>query len=62
MKDKTKAIGILCAALLIVAVAGCSRVNEPWVPNKNTLQKERARPAALEQELRGRLANNQVDR
>lgn len=62
MKKKAKAISILCAALLTVATAGCSRVTEPWVPNEDTLKEERARPAEQQQDLRGRLITSQVDR
>jgi hypothetical protein len=62
MQKKAKAIGILCAGLLTVATAACSRVNEPWVPNSDTLKEERARPADQQQDLRGRLMTSQVDR
>jgi hypothetical protein len=50
---------ILLAALLI---GGCSRIQEPWVQDKDLLVQERSRSAEQTQELQHRLLRVQSDR
>lgn len=62
MKAKTRATGFVVLAVSLLALAGCSRVQEPWVPSKSYLQNERDRTADEQQQLRERLLYNQTDR
>jgi hypothetical protein len=53
---------ILCAMLMLSSVAGCTRIEEPWVRDPGQLKQERSVSQAHERELRLRAALYQRDR
>lgn len=53
---------LLGIAIALAALAGCSKVQEPWVPSKDYLKAERERSPEEQQQLRERALYNQVDR
>jgi len=52
---------VLLAAVLLLAT-GCQQIREPWVREGNSLEQERMRSDAAQQELRHRLLWVQTDR
>jgi hypothetical protein len=54
-------VGLWVVAVLLIAAPGCAPIHEPWVPD-NQLKQERSRSPELQQELRLRLAETQIDR
>lgn len=54
--------GFIVLAVGLLGLAGCSKVQEPWVPSKSYLQDERSRTGEEQQQLRERLLYNQTDR
>ena len=54
-------VGLWVVAVLLIAATGCAPIHAPWVPD-NQLKQERSRSPELQQELRLRLAETQIDR
>jgi hypothetical protein len=48
-------------AVILIMAPGCAAIHEPWVPD-NQLKQERYRSPELQQQLRLRLAETQIDR
>jgi hypothetical protein len=57
-----KLVYCIVAAALVIAVAGCSRVQEPWAVGNDHLKAERARTADTQEALLHRLWSVQTDR
>ncbi len=53
MRDKL--VYLLLAAFGLVILAGCAKVEEPWVPNESLLKQERMRSPEQQAALRHRL-------
>lgn len=62
MRSKTTAKAIVACALGLVFLAGCQRVEEPWVNNKPQWKQERFKTNLPDAQLRHRLEYSQVDR
>ena len=54
-------VGLWVVAVLLTVAPGCAAIHEPWV-HDNQLKQERSRSPELQQELRLRLAETQIDR
>ncbi len=52
---KNRVIGLLLVVAGILALTGCSRIEEPWVLTEDQLKTERERPPEQQQALRQRL-------
>lgn len=52
----------MAVGLMLALAAGCTQIQEPWVPNPDQLKAERSRPPELQQALRVRQAETQRDR
>jgi hypothetical protein len=50
-----KFVYLLLVALGVVTLAGCAKVEEPWVPSENLLKQERTRSHEQQAALRNRL-------
>lgn len=50
-----RVIGLLLVAAGVMALTGCSRIEEPWVQAKDQWKTERERPPEQQQALRQRL-------
>jgi hypothetical protein len=48
-------------AVILIMAPGCTAIHEPWVPD-NQLKQERYRSSELQQQLRRRLMETQIDR
>jgi hypothetical protein len=57
-----KGIVVLCAILMLSSVAGCARIEEPWVSGPGQLKQERSISPEQEKGLRERAALYQRDR
>ena len=53
MRDKL--VHVLLVACGLVILAGCAKVEEPWVPSENQLKQERTRTPEQQAALRHRL-------
>ena len=59
---EAKIVTYILAFCLLAFVAGCQRVQEPWVRGPEQLKEERFRTAQAQMELRDRLIRVQTDR
>jgi hypothetical protein len=57
-----KGIVVLCAVLMLPSLAGCARIEEPWVRDADQLKQERSVSPEQERRLRLRAALYQRDR
>jgi hypothetical protein len=54
-------VGLFIAAVVLMTASCCAPIHEPWVPD-HQLKQERSRSPELQQELRLRVADTQIDR
>jgi hypothetical protein len=54
-------VGLWLVATMLMMAPGCAPIHEPWVPD-NQLKQERSRSPELQQQLRLRLEETQIDR
>ena len=52
----------LVAVVVMLGVAGCGRIEEPWVSSDKDLKQQRERTATKAEQLRDRLISTQADR
>ncbi|MFQ5938231.1 MAG: hypothetical protein ACE5LB_17655 [Acidiferrobacterales bacterium] len=52
---KSKVVRLAFAAVGVILLSSCSRIEEPWVSNEDQLKQERSRSVAQQQILRQRL-------
>jgi hypothetical protein len=54
-------VGLWIVATVLIMASGCAPIHEPWVPD-NQLKQERSRSPEIQQQLRLRLEETQIDR
>jgi len=53
---------VITTVVLMLGIAGCERIEEPWVSSDEDLKQQRIRTTLQAEHLRDRLITTQVDR